>query len=279
MARGGAAFLGYNISEMLRGRSDEVRFDEFQKALQLGLELRELPQGSEVQKRHALQGMAALVGAQVTIWANVDGVSAGGGVIRPAIDLGWSCEAERNAFLSYVDRDQWTAIDPSMPSLARAVSGPMCTFTREQLVDDRAWYRSDHVQGLRRAGRVDSFIYTVHARTSDEIAAFSLHRAWGERQFSERERRLVDLFHRACAFLHDPPFELSPAVARELTPRLRETLLGLARGLSEKQVAAELRLSPHTVHDYVKALHRQFGVQSRGELLARCIAGHRPRTD
>jgi DNA-binding NarL/FixJ family response regulator len=53
-----------------------------------------------------------------------------------------------------------------------------------------------------------------------------------------------------------------------LPPRLREVLAGLARGLSEKQVAAELGLSPHTVHDHVKALHRRLRVQSRGELLA-----------
>ncbi|HTO96771.1 MAG TPA: LuxR C-terminal-related transcriptional regulator, partial [Myxococcales bacterium] len=40
------------------------------------------------------------------------------------------------------------------------------------------------------------------------------------------------------------------------------------RGRSEKQVAAQLGLSLHTVHDYVKGLHRRLGVQSRGELLA-----------
>lgn len=50
------------------------------------------------------------------------------------------------------------------------------------------------------------------------------------------------------------------------------TLRGLARGRSEAQLAAELGLSPHTVHDYVKALYRHFGVQSRAELLALCVA-------
>jgi len=80
------------------------------------------------------------------------------------------------------------------------------------------------------------------------------------------------MIHRACGFLHEPATELSPAALRGLSSRLRDTLRGLARGLSEKQLAVELRLSPHTVHDYVKALHRHFGVQSRGELLTRCFA-------
>jgi DNA-binding NarL/FixJ family response regulator len=50
-------------------------------------------------------------------------------------------------------------------------------------------------------------------------------------------------------------------------------LRGLSRGRSEKEVAAALRLSPHTVHDHVKALYRHFGVHSRSELLARCLGG------
>lgn len=104
------------------------------------------------------------------------------------------------------------------------------------------------------------------------MVALSLHRAWGARAFSERERRLIDAFHRACVFLHEPARDLSTAMLRGLTPRLRDTLRGLARGRSEKQLAAELGLSPHTVHDYVKALYRHFGVQSRAELLALCVA-------
>ena len=44
----------------------------------------------------------------------------------------------------------------------------------------------------------------------------------------------------------------------------------LLQGLSEKQIAREQGLSPHTVHAYIKSLHKRFGAQSRGELLAIC---------
>lgn len=57
----------------------------------------------------------------------------------------------------------------------------------------------------------------------------------------------------------------------DLSPRLRQTLVGLLQGDSEKQVAFKLRLSPHTVHVYVKSLYRRFNVASRGELLARWV--------
>ena len=56
-----------------------------------------------------------------------------------------------------------------------------------------------------------------------------------------------------------------------LTPRMEQTLQRLLSGDSEKQIAAKLRISPNTVHVYVKSLYRQFDVCSRGELLARFV--------
>jgi len=53
-----------------------------------------------------------------------------------------------------------------------------------------------------------------------------------------------------------------------LPPRVGQTLELLLAGDSEKQIAAKLKLSPHTVHDYVKRVYRQFGVGTRAELLA-----------
>jgi hypothetical protein len=61
-----------------------------------------------------------------------------------------------------------------------------------------------------------------------------------------------------------------------LPPRLRQTLEGLIRGDSEKQIAQTLKLSPHTVHVYVKQLYKRFNANSRGELLSRFIRGTPP---
>ena len=53
-----------------------------------------------------------------------------------------------------------------------------------------------------------------------------------------------------------------------LPPRTRQVLERLLVGDSEKQVAARLEISKHTVHDHVKHIHQVFEVASRGELLA-----------
>lgn len=58
-----------------------------------------------------------------------------------------------------------------------------------------------------------------------------------------------------------------------LSPREQVVLEMLTLGLSVRQIADELKRSPHTLHDHVKALHRKLGASSRGELVARAL-GH-----
>ena len=59
-----------------------------------------------------------------------------------------------------------------------------------------------------------------------------------------------------------------------LTERESSIVILLARGLSSKEIAAELTLSPHTVRDHVKTIFRKCGTTSRGELVARLFAEH-----
>lgn len=83
---------------------------------------------------------------------------------------------------------------------------------------------------------------------------------------------------------------LSPSVARKalqhfqpassqqpalLSAREQQVLQGLVEGLSEKQVAARLTLSPDTVHTYVKRLYDKLHVSSHHELLSRTMRGNR----
>jgi len=61
-----------------------------------------------------------------------------------------------------------------------------------------------------------------------------------------------------------------PAVLDDvsLSPRERQVLELLLSAYTEKQVATELRISPCTVHVYVKDIYRKFSVASRAELLS-----------
>jgi DNA-binding NarL/FixJ family response regulator len=63
---------------------------------------------------------------------------------------------------------------------------------------------------------------------------------------------------------------IDPRVAN-LPPRLRNLLHRLLEGDSEKEAANRLKLSRHTVHQYVKMLYAELEVSSRAELMARCL--------
>jgi two-component system nitrate/nitrite response regulator NarL len=85
-----------------------------------------------------------------------------------------------------------------------------------------------------------------------------------------KKRKLIAGF---CRLIGDQLVEGKPAplADRPLSPRERQTLELLLAGDAEKQIAAKLALSKHTVHVYVKSLYKRFDVSSRGELLARWV--------
>ena len=98
----------------------------------------------------------------------------------------------------------------------------------------------------------------------------------GQGALDSRRRMLADFCklvgHRIGADIPQVANDQPPlAEIADLPPRLRQTLEGLLGGDSEKQIAHRLGLSRHTVHVYVKALYKRFGVSSRGELLARWV--------
>ena len=59
------------------------------------------------------------------------------------------------------------------------------------------------------------------------------------------------------------------ALAHGLTPREREVLAEVARGLDSRAIAERLVVSEHTVHDHVKAVLAKTGTATRQALLAR----------
>jgi DNA-binding CsgD family transcriptional regulator len=148
--------------------------------------------------------------------------------------------------------------------------GTQFTRSRQELVGDERWYRSPLANEIFRAHDCDAFIISTVPVMPHTYASLGLVRAWGDRPFGAREKVLVELIHEELS--RDWLYQREP----RLSPRQREVLELLRAGASEKEVAAALEVSTHTVHDHVKALHRAYRVRSRGELMARAM-GSRPR--
>lgn len=67
------------------------------------------------------------------------------------------------------------------------------------------------------------------------------------------------------------PSEIAPLImsAYGLSPREARVTSLVLRGLSTKEIAAEIHLSPYTVQDHLKVIFAKFGVGSRRELVGR----------
>jgi len=77
----------------------------------------------------------------------------------------------------------------------------------------------------------------------------------------------------------EPVAEAAGPDAPHLSPRERELLEYLARGLSRKEAARIMNLSPYTVAEYVQGIYRKLHVRSRGEAVFEAIQAKLIRID
>jgi DNA-binding CsgD family transcriptional regulator len=84
---------------------------------------------------------------------------------------------------------------------------------------------------------------------------------------------------RANLLLHEARVEsaqkapLQVVQAMAVSPRQREIMLLLATGLSDKEIAARLQVSPHTVRTHLQRLYAQHGLRNRAEAAATWTRG------
>jgi DNA-binding CsgD family transcriptional regulator len=198
--------------------------------------------------------------------------------IQPVSAYSVSAEpAAHAAFIAY-HRAAGPADDPIFQAIQK-LPDKLVTRTRRQLVSDAAWYRSTAFE-YRRSGGIGHVLTSIfQVSDSGATSSVALNRALGERDFSPREQRLLNFFHGELGRLIGGSLVSATEPSHEkLSRRLRQTLACLLEGDSEKQVAARLGLSHATTHQYVTALYRRFGVQSRAELLAYFIKRFDSRT-
>jgi DNA-binding CsgD family transcriptional regulator len=260
------------------GKSESLRLCDVRAAFRLIGDCRDLGSEPLLWQQRMLEGLCELFGvvqaaALEARWARparatppISACSISG---DPAAD---------DAFRTY-NRDVGWGDDPIHRAIER-LPGKLVTRTRRDLVSDTSWYRSATFNEYFRAGRIDHQLLSLFQVSDDGLSSIIvLNRALGDRDFSLRERRLLNFFHAELGRLIGGPLASSANLGvAGLSPRLRQTLACLLEGDGEKQVAARLRLSRATVHQYVTALYRHFNVKSRAQLLARAIRRTRQRT-
>ena len=249
-------------------KSNLLRFQDVRGAYRLIGECRDLGSDPARWYQRMFDGLRELIGAPATSGGEARWVGPHRS-LEPTAAFGSGFDAHGRAMYSAYMRELTPSGDPVFQALRR-LSGRLVTRTRRQLVTDSAWYRSSAWHDYHRPTGIDDRLVSVYQLSEGGlVSVISLHRAPGERAFSPHEQRLASFFHGELAPLIGRAlvsgFEPSPD---RLSPRLRQTLVCLLEGDSEKQVSARLGLRPATVHEYVTALYRHFGVSGRAQLLA-----------
>jgi DNA-binding CsgD family transcriptional regulator len=225
--------------------------------------------GVTVRKARLLSELAALVRADAWLWVlqHLDPVHLDAGYYT-VLEGGSSSEAQKLALMQ-------GAFSPEIRELIEPMAaqlGGHVTWSRTQVMDDGAWYRSAFFLEHRSPSGFDDFLFSFYPLEAHVQSAVRLHRLAGRPPFGPREGSLVHAVMGAIDGLHraQVPDAGLPSLDA-LSRREREVLALLLRGDSKKQIAAKLGLSLHTVGDYAKEIHRHFRVHSRGELLARFL--------
>ena len=230
-------------------------------------------------REHLLHGACLLLDAHVGSIFDVEMRSAtSNGRVRALANVGFPDAVRRamlDASLSEISYRGFDEISQNtFPGtdilLKRFVENGWSTMIGRELADMAEFRASPMYQNFRKPLNCDDL--AVSMRTVDipnRVEMIDIDRPLGAKPFGEREAALLKFLHDEIAPLVGVRLATEQHLCRDgLSQRLNQTLSLLLEGLSEKEVAHQLRLRSPTVHRYVAKLYTHFQVSSRAELLA-----------
>jgi DNA-binding CsgD family transcriptional regulator len=262
-------------------KSQQLRQREVRGIQRLVGECQELWYDVTSWRTRMLAGLCELTGAACGISGESINASSGH-VVHQGAAVAWGlAPAALDLFLQFLKRwNAYSISDLALERFLQALKQPLMTAVQEQLLGTREWRCSelynDYFRPVAFEHRLISFVQLPRAYRRCQSPAhqgLTMYRLRGGRPFGERELRIVHHFHERCSPLIGSALTAVAAdPLTELSPRAGQTLMLLGAGESEKRAAGLMGVSKHTLHDYVKQLHRHFGVSHRRELLVRCRA-------
>jgi len=269
------------------GATTQGNQDKLAAALRLWRAVEDIGPNRVLRAERLLRGLMEILDGFAAVWALV--------ALRErhtpiaAVYAGWDDakgQSLANAYLSQLLNHPLAIrglADPSAPQhLARAAT-----------IDDATWYGSEFFRQVAEPLGIDDTIHSSQTLCEREVMSIvHVYRAAGApSRFGPDDCAVVALLHEhmLTRVRSDLPatMDLAPtgsastgaAAAQRLSPKQRIALRFLLSGDSEKQIAAKLRRSPHTVHMHVKAVYRTLGVTSRAELLSQFLQRPGGRND
>lgn len=252
-----------------RSRLKYLRLSDYQRVFRLLNRIVERRHDQVAWLQHLLADLPKVVGADRIIWGQfpIPLLDLPGPSAYIAFGPTWPAETRQIILQAFA-----TGAPMADPTYRRVIDlpGRFVAIRRQDVATDEEWYGGVVYPYMAAAG-VDS---TVNMRfvslLLQRFLTVSLYRTTDRRQFTPRSSAILWLFGRELFRLLERDARI--AVGQDIPPREAQVLRLLREGDSEKEVAAKLKLSPYTVHDYTKSLYQRFEVSSRAELLAKVHA-------
>lgn len=228
--------------------------------------------GMADRRRMLIAGLAKLVQADVYIWSctALNHTAPGDAMTTCIIDGGWQSDAEPGAVYAIL----------ADPEFGKVGMGKMYDYMmqgRRVTVGNGEVFPLEHQERLMDVWRTtgfEHFLLSLYPLNGNFSSNLGLHRRRGKPNFGPREKLIVQTVFFQVEWLHQYGVnEGAREVSLALPARERQTLIYLLAGCSHKNIATRMNISPHTVNDYVKQLHKRFGVSSRAELQAFFFVG------
>ncbi len=237
--------------------STKLRLTDVRRTFRLIGEIRQHGADPQQWRPHLLRGLLDLLDADLVISSEVHFRTIAKSDALKVTDIGWGLERDGEPWRIHSEREE-------NPSSYLVVVGRSAV-----AADD-----DDDIVPIKPAKKLRDgrgFILSQYALPHlGAVDQLGLHRYDLNKPFTPAQAKLVRLFHVELGRLwRDDALKRAADPTAELPPRLVQTLDGVLRGDSEKQIAYALGLSQHTVHNYIRALHTRFEVSSRAELIAK----------
>ena len=221
-------------------------------------------------KLRLLQDLGSAVSADRWYWGTVV-VTENPFQVAPVslVDGGWASDEERTGFIGVLADPRLNATQQHV--MTTAVGPATRTDDGEVLCPRHDWPL--FWSRMADAG-IAHILMSVSPAGSRMVSAVGMYRLMGRPRFSDRDRLVMHTVLRHVSALHrDSEHVSAQRRVFGLSPREREVLAHLIGGRSRNDIAEQLKLSPHTVGDYIKTIYRHFSVSDRAQLLAQFIAG------
>ena len=222
-------------------------------------------------RRHMLQRLNAFFGAvaSVDIVAAFDPSFNGTPRVDAAITLDHFSDTERDVMARCMREMKMEDNALGSVLLKDLRKQDIAIGTRQERVKYRDWRNCAFVtEYIAHLGWDESMVGLM--KTPAGMRCFNFVREKGQPGFRQRDAKILQLLANELAII--PETRLAPISGESLfrlPTRLREVLGGMIRGDNETQIAASLRISRNTVHEYVRRLYARFGVSNRGALMSR----------